>query len=283
MSHKKLRQGIIKTCIEMNHSGLNQGTSGNVSHRIEGGMLITPTSLPYERMKNDDIVEMAFDGTYTGKHRPSSEWRFHRDILKNRSDVNVVLHTNSVYSTTLATHERGIPSFHYMVAVAGGPDIRCSPYECFGTQELSNVALEALKDRTACLLGHHGLLVLADTFEKALWRAVEIESLAKMYVHALAIGEPPRLSEKQMAQVIEQIRRMNYGQAPDLDKVKDTPKITRAKAEPAVTITTPVKTTTAKAAAKPAKAPAKIATAPARATPSKTTQKTAPARRVYPK
>jgi L-fuculose-phosphate aldolase len=283
MSHKKLRQGIIKTCIEMNHSGLNQGTSGNVSHRIEGGMLITPTSLPYERMKNDDIVEMAFDGTYTGKHRPSSEWRFHRDILKNRSDVNVVLHTHSVYCTTLATHERGIPSFHYMVAVAGGPDIRCSPYECFGTQELSNVALEALKDRTACLLGHHGLLVLADTFEKALWRAVEIESLAKMYVHALAIGEPPRLSEKQMAQVIEQIRRMNYGQAPDLDKVKDTPKITGDKAEPAVTITTPVKTTTAKAAAKPAKAPAKIATAPARATPSKTTQKTAPARRVYPK
>ncbi len=225
MSHKKLRQGLIETCIAMNESGLNQGTSGNLSHRIEGGMLITPTSMPYDQMKNDDIVEMAFDGTVTGKHRPSSEWRFHRDILRKRSDVNVVLHTHSVYCTTLATHGRGIPSFHYMVAVAGGTDIRCAPYACFGTQELSTVALEALKDRTACLLGHHGLIVLAETYEKAMWRAIEIETLAKMYVHALAIGEPPHLSEKEMAQVIEQMRRMAYGDAPDLDKVKDTPKL----------------------------------------------------------
>ena len=224
MSHKKLRQGIIETCREMNRSGLNQGTSGNVSHRIEGGLLITPTSLPYDRMKPDDIIEMKFDGSYEGRHRPSSEWRFHRDLQQKRPDINVVLHTHSVYCTTLATHERGIPAFHYMVAVAGGTDVRCSPYACFGTKELSEVAFEALKDRTACLLGHHGLLVLADTFEKALWRAVEIETLAKMYVHALAIGEPPRLTEKEMAQVIEQMRRMSYGQAPDLDRVGDTPK-----------------------------------------------------------
>jgi len=230
MSPKKLRQGIIRTCIDMNDSGLNQGTSGNLSHRIEGGMLITPTSMPYDKMKNEDVVEMAFDGTYTGKHRPSSEWRFHRDILKNRTDVNVVLHTHSIYCTTLATHERGIPAFHYMVAVAGGIDIRCSPYACFGTQELSNFALDVLKNRTACLLGHHGLIVLGDSFETAMWRAIEIETLAKMYVHALAIGEPPRLSEKEMAQVIEQMRRMSYGQAPDLDRVKDTPKTIRAKA-----------------------------------------------------
>jgi len=270
MSHKKLRQGLIETCIEMNESGLNQGTSGNVSHRIEGGMLITPTSMPYDQMKNDDIVEMAFDGTVTGKHRPSSEWRFHRDILQKRTDVNVVLHTHSVYCTTLATHERGIPAFHYMVAVAGGADIRCSPYACFGTQELSDVALEALKDRTACLLGHHGLIVLAETYEKAMWRAIEIETLAKMYVHALAIGEPPHLSDKEMAQVIEQMRRMGYGEAPDLDKVKDTPKLVRVKAvavaekiekieKPArqypKAIKAPVKATSpapAKAAAKPA-------------------------------
>jgi L-fuculose-phosphate aldolase len=111
MSHTKLRQGIIDTCLEMNHSGLNQGTSGNVSHRIPGGMLITPTSLPYAQMKPADIVAMDFDGTYSGRRLPSSEWRFHRDILKNRTDVNVVLHTHSVYCTTLATHELGIPSF----------------------------------------------------------------------------------------------------------------------------------------------------------------------------
>ena len=148
MSHTKLRQGIIDTCLEMNHSGLNQGTSGNVSHRISGGMLITPTSLPYAKMKPADIVAMDFDGTYHGRRLPSSEWRFHRDILKHRSDVNVVLHTHSVYCTTLATHELGIPSFHYMVAVAGGSDIRCSDYACFGTQELSDTALKALEGRS---------------------------------------------------------------------------------------------------------------------------------------
>ena len=222
-----LRAGIVATCREMNRIGLNQGTSGNLSHRTPDGLLITPTSLPYERMRPADIVAMAFDGTYEGRHRPSSEWRFHRDILKSRPDVNVVLHTHSTYSTTLSVHERGIPAFHYMVAVAGGTDIRCSAYACFGTQELSERALEALDGRTACLLGHHGLIVLADTFEKALSRAVEVETLAKMYVHALAIGEPPRLGEAEMAQVIEQIRRISYGHAPDLDAVVDTPQ-TRA-------------------------------------------------------
>ena len=189
----ELRSGIVETCREMNRIGLNQGTSGNLSHRIPDGLLITPTSLPYDRMRAGDIVAMGFDGSYDGPYRPSSEWRFHRDILKNRPDANVVLHTHSIYATTLAVHERAIPAFHYMVAVAGGAEIRCAPYACFGTQDLSDHALDALRDRTACLLGHHGLIVLADTFERALWRAVEVETLAKMYVHALAIGEPRRL------------------------------------------------------------------------------------------
>ena len=219
-----LRSGIVATCREMNRIGLNQGTSGNLSHRTADGFLITPTSLPYDRMGPEDVVAMADDGTFAGRYRPSSEWRFHRDILRARPDQNVVLHTHSTYATTLAVHERGIPAFHYMVAVAGGTDIRCAPYACFGTQELSDHALAARQGRSACLLGHHGLIVLADTFERALWRAVEVETLAKMYVHALAIGEPPRLSEAQMAQVIEQIRRMSYGQAPDLETVTDTPK-----------------------------------------------------------
>jgi L-fuculose-phosphate aldolase len=236
VSHLALRQGIIATCIEVNRSGLNQGTSGNVSHRIDGGMLITPTSLPYERMRPEDIVEMAWDATYVGPHRPSSEWRFHRDILKARPDVNVVLHTHSVYCTTMAVHERAIPAFHYMVAVAGGVDIRCAPYACFGTQELSDVALAALEDRTACLLGHHGLIVLADTFEKALWRAVEIETLAKMYVHACALGDPPVLSQPEMERVMEQMKRMSYGQAPDVGHVSDTPRLRSGKAGDASSI-----------------------------------------------
>lgn len=223
-THARLRQGIVETCREMNRIGLNQGTSGNLSHRIPGGMLITPSSLPYDRMEADDIVTMEHSAEYEGRHRPSSEWRFHRDILKAREDVNVVLHTHSTFSTVVAVHERAIPCFHYMVAVAGGNDIRCAPYACFGTQELSDNALRALEGRSACLLGHHGLIVTAQTFEKALWLAVEVETLAKMYVHALAIGEPPRLSEAEMAQVHEQIRRMGYGQAPDRDGVTDVPR-----------------------------------------------------------
>jgi L-fuculose-phosphate aldolase len=222
--HADLRQGIVDACREMNQNGLNQGTSGNLSHRIPDGMLITPTSLPYERMRAEDVVAMDFAMNYDGIHRPSSEWRFHRDILQARADVNVVLHTHSTFSTVLAVHERGIPCFHYMVAVAGGTDIRCSPYACFGTQVLSDYVVKALEGRNACLLGHHGLIVTAQTIERALWLAVEVETLAKMYVHALAIGEPPHLSEAEMAQVHEQMKRMSYGQAPDLDGVGDVPR-----------------------------------------------------------
>lgn len=220
---RALRQAIIDTCLEMNAKGLNQGTSGNVSHRIEGGLLITPSSIPYGAMQPEDIVTLREDGSYEGRHRPSSEWRFHKDILKARPDVDVVLHNHATYATALSCHERGIPPFHYMTAVAGGHDVRVSTYACFGTQELSDAVLKALEQRFACLMGHHGLLTIAKTLEKALWLAVEVETLAKMYVHALAIGEPPHLPAHEMDRVIEQIRRMSYGQAPDLDDVADTP------------------------------------------------------------
>jgi len=217
LNHRELREGIVETCLAMNASGLNQGTSGNVSHRVPGGMLVTPTSLPYERMTADDVVEMKFDGSFSGKHRPSSEWRFHRDILQARGDIEVVVHTHSVHCAALAVHERHIPPFHYMVAVAGGHDIRCSPYERFGTQALSDVALAALEGRTACLLGHHGLIACGKSFENALWLATEVETLARMYLLALAIGEPPLLSLEEIGRVREQMTRMSYGKAPDLD------------------------------------------------------------------
>jgi L-fuculose-phosphate aldolase len=224
IDHLDLRRAIVATAREMNAKGINQGTSGNLSHRAEGGLLITPTSLPYERMEPEDIVLLRWDGSYAGRHRPSSEWRFHRDILQRREDVDVVLHNHATYTTTLACHERGIPPFHYMTAVAGGHDIRVSSYACFGTQELSDAILKALEGRHACLMGHHGMVTVAKSLEKALWLAVEVETLAKMYVHALALGEPPHLPAHEMDRVIEQIRRMSYGQAPDLDHVMDSPK-----------------------------------------------------------
>jgi len=216
----ELRREMVDICRRMNSSGINQGTAGNLSVRTEDGFLITPSSLPYDVMTPDDLVEMDFDGTYVGR-RPSSEWRFHRDILRARDDINVVLHCHSIYATTLACHHKTIPAFHYMTGVAGGTTIRCAKYATFGTQALSDYALEALEGRLACLLGQHGQISLGKTLESALWLAIEVETLSRMYVQALTLGEPPILPDEEMERVIEQMRRMSYGQAPDAEGVND--------------------------------------------------------------
>ncbi|MDR7032041.1 class II aldolase/adducin family protein [Mesorhizobium sp. BE184] len=220
MSDRAQREEMVAICRKMNSSGINQGTAGNLSLRVGKGFLITPSGLPYDTMTPEDIVEMDFDGTYLGR-RPSSEWRFHRDILKARDDIDVVLHCHSVYATTLACHHKTIPSFHYMTGVAGGTTIRCAEYATFGTQALSDNALVALKDRLACLLGQHGQISLGKNLEAALWLAIEVETLSRMYVQALTLGEPPVLSDEEMARVIEQMRRMSYGLAPDAEGTND--------------------------------------------------------------
>jgi L-fuculose-phosphate aldolase len=224
LSNAGLRNGMVDICRRMNSSGINQGTAGNLSARIDGGFLITPTSLPYERMTPDDIVEMGFDGSYAGRHRPSSEWRFHRDILKSRTDIDVVLHCHSIYATTLACHHKTIPSFHYMTGVAGGTTIRCARYATFGTQALSDNAIEALDGRLACLLGQHGQISLGKTLDRALWLAIEVETLSRLYVQALTLGDPPVLSDEEMARVLQQMQKMSYGQPPDADGINDVPR-----------------------------------------------------------
>ena len=152
------RQSIIDACLRMNVTGINQGTSGNISLRHGDGMLITPTSTPYDAMKPEQIVYMHLDGSHDPAQRPSSEWRFHRDILKARPEVNAIVHAHPPYSTMLAIMGMEIPPVHYMVAVAGGDTIRCAPYATFGTQELSEHAVRALEGRLACLLAHHGMI-----------------------------------------------------------------------------------------------------------------------------
>jgi L-fuculose-phosphate aldolase len=216
-----LRGEMVDICRRMNSSGINQGTAGNLSVRCGSGFLITPSGRPYDTMTADDIVEMEFDGTYVG-HRPSSEWRFHRDILKARTDIDVVLHCHSIFATTLACHHKTIPSFHYMTGVAGGTTIRCADYATFGTQALSDNALVALKDRLACLLGQHGQISLGKNMEAALWLAIEVETLSHIYVHALMLGEPRILPDEEMTRVIEQMKRMSYGLAPDAQGVNDS-------------------------------------------------------------
>ncbi|MFN0115173.1 MAG: class II aldolase/adducin family protein [Paracoccaceae bacterium] len=217
---KKLRSAMVETCRKMNAVGINQGTSGNLSVRHGEGFLITPSSMPYDIMQPEDLVEMDFAGTYSGR-RPSSEWRFHRDILKARGDVSVVLHTHSLAATTLACHHRTIPAFHYMIGVAGGTTIRCAQYATFGTQELSDAALTALEGRKACLLGQHGQIALGTSLEGALWLAVEVETIARMYLGALALGEPPVLSDEEMERVIGQMKRMSYGLGPESEGSND--------------------------------------------------------------
>ena len=195
---------IIETAQAMEARGINSGMSGNVSTRVDGGMLITPSSVDYRRMEPADIVFVDTEGSWTASNdrRPSSEWRFHLDVLNARPETNAVVHAHPVSATALACHRRGINSFHYMVAVAGGQDIRCADYATFGSKELSTNVLVALTDRRACLLANHGLIAIGNTLDQALDLAVEVETLAAQYLAALALGEPKQLSPAQMDEVL---------------------------------------------------------------------------------
>jgi len=209
-----LRSAVVATALAMNARGINRGKSGNVSARWVGegfdGFLVTPTGLPYDETGPDDIVAMTEDGEAPGARLPSSEWRFHRDIYRARPEVNAIVHTHAPFATTLACHSRGIPAFHYMVAIAGGRDIRCAPYATFGTQALSDHVTAALAGRRACLLAHHGMIAVGASLPGALALAVEVETLAEIYLHSLVIGEPPVLSEAEMDVVLA--RFATYGQ-----------------------------------------------------------------------
>ena len=222
MNGQALREAIIATALQMNALRINQGKSGNVSARYaapEGssvdGFLITPSGLRYEDTKPEDLAWMSLSAAdeqaFSGPRLPSSEWRFHRDIYRARSDVRAIVHTHGVHSTTLACLDRPIPAFHYMVAIAGGADIRCAAYATFGTQELSDAVLLALQDRHACLLSHHGMIATGATLAAALALALEVETLAQMYAQALQIGEPRVLPDSEMERVVEKFR--TYGQS----------------------------------------------------------------------
>ena len=209
------REAMIATCRRMNAEGLNSGTSGNLSVRIDGGLLITPSGIDYEAMKPEQIVEMDMEGRYYGDYVPSSEWRFHYDILRARPDVGSVIHSHAPYCTILACCLLDIRPVHYMVAVAGGSVIKCSGYAPFGTPELSRLALDALGPRNACLLGNHGVIAVASGPEKALELLREVENLARISHGARMLNGGVTLTEADMAVVLKRMR--TYGkQAADL-------------------------------------------------------------------
>lgn len=219
-SGEDLRARVIDACRELTRRGLTYAKSGNVSVRVdEQRFFVSPTGMDYEVLEADDIPLMHLDGRWFGRRRPSSEWRFHRDIFKSRVDVGAIVHTHSPKATALACTGRGIPAFHYMVAVAGGSDIRCAPYHTFGSQELSAAALAALKDRRACLLSNHGVIATGADLRAAISLAGEVENLAEQYCAALTLGEVRILDDAQMRCVLEKFRTYGQQDAADPDLV----------------------------------------------------------------
>ncbi|MCM2477260.1 class II aldolase [Rhizobium sp. CG5] len=205
-----LRTELIEACRSMNRLGINKGTAGNISVRHGDGFLISPTGIPYDKLAPEHVVAMQWDATYKGDVLPSSEWRFHRDILMARPDLHAVVHTHSTYATSVSILEKDIPAIHYSIAGAGGPSIRCAPYEIFGSQELADRVVEALQDRRACLMAHHGVIAGHGSIARALALAVTVEELAHQYLLCLPFGEPPVLTDGQIAAVLEKFK--TYGQ-----------------------------------------------------------------------
>jgi L-fuculose-phosphate aldolase len=211
-----LRRQLIATAQGMTAAGLNKGTAGNLSVRVEtddaaqAGFLITPTGMDYATLKAEDIVFMHLDGTHTGKREPSSEWRFHRDVYAARPAAAAILHAHSPFATSLACLRRDIPAFHYMIARFGGNIVRCADYATFGTQALSDAVLSALETRQACLLANHGMLVFGSDLAQAFKLGVELETLCEHYWRACQLGAPVLLDAKEMVTVLEKFS--TYGQ-----------------------------------------------------------------------
>ncbi|MDQ7251703.1 class II aldolase/adducin family protein [Dongia sedimenti] len=226
------RKSIIQAALSMNALGINQGTSGNVSVRYGERMLITPSGVPYEELDPRDLcaTQIKKDGkSWEGELNPSSEWRFHLNIYQNRPDVGAIVHTHSTYATVLAICGKPIPAVHYMVAASGGTEIRIAKYATYGTEQLSKNALEALKDRTCCLLKNHGVIATGPNLKRALWLASEVETVARQYYLSLAIGGGDIIPDDEINRIIEGFKA--YG---PLSKPKDIPALKKPAKKAAV-------------------------------------------------
>jgi L-fuculose-phosphate aldolase len=206
-----LRRAMIAQCRRMNAIGLNQGTSGNISARCGGRMLITPSAVPYDEMEPEMIAAMPIEGegAWEGSVAPSSEWRFHLDLTRSRPDIGAIVHSHAIHCTTLAIARRPIPALHYMIAAFGGTDIRCADYATFGTEALSRAVLAAMQGRNACLMANHGMIAAGPDLDQAMWLAVELETLARQYFNTLLIGGPVLLGEAEIADAAKSFA--NYG------------------------------------------------------------------------
>ena len=203
----KQAEEVIKYAKMLNTENLSALRSGNISVRHNDGFLITPSGVKYSSLKIDDIVFVSLNGQFDEKkQKPSSEWKFHRDIYKNKREANAIVHSHSTNATAVSAHGKSIPAFHYMVALAGGNDIKCADYATFGTEELSNNVIRALENRKACLMSNHGQVAFEKSLDKAFELAQEIENICQQYINALKLGEPKILSINEMNKILEKIK-----------------------------------------------------------------------------
>ena len=206
---RKIKAEIIKYSKMLNSRKLSALRSGNISARYKEGFLITPSGKKYSSLKTKDIVFVSLEGKFDNKKSiPASEWQFHQDIYKNKKEAEAIVHAHSTNATAVSTHKRGIPSFHYMVAMAGGHDIKCAKYATFGTRDLSKNILKALKGRKACLIANHGQIAFEENLPKAFELAEEVENISLQYITSLKLGKPKILSKNEMKKVLSKAK--NY-------------------------------------------------------------------------
>ena len=215
MKNLKEREEVIEYSLKLNSTNLSPLRSGNISVRAKeddiDGYLITPSGKKYETLKPEDIVFMGFNEEVENNdsaNKPSSEWRFHRDIYVNKKDAQAIVHAHSPHATAVSSHGKAIPPFHYMIALAGGEDIQCAEYATFGTKELSNNVIKALENRTACLMSNHGQVAFGKNLEDTFELAQEIENICHQYTIALKLGKPKILSFEEMKKVLDKAK--NY-------------------------------------------------------------------------
>ena len=224
MKEQELRAAIVAQCRAMNAAGLNQGTAGNISARLGEAMLITPSAIPYDVMRPDMLARMPLNGDYgawSGAHTPSTEWRFHLDIMRARPDVGAIVHCHPVYATALSMLHKPIPAAHYMIAVFGGPTVRCTGYAPYGTKELSELAVAGLEARNGVLLGNHGLIAVGETLTQAMWRATDSRLSPGCTIRADCWGTR-RAFRRGIMRTVERFK--SYGQGLDSDAAPEKAK-----------------------------------------------------------
>ena len=205
------KKEVIKFAKMLNDKKLSALRSGNISLRYKNGFLITPSGQKYSSLKEKDIVYINLDGEYNKNQNPSSEWRFHQDIYNSKKNAKAIVHSHSTNATALSTHNKKIPSFHYMVALAGGVDIKCAKYATYGTRELSKNILKALNNRSACLIANHGQIAFGENLESAFELAEELENICHQYINTIKLGDPKILSSSEMDVILEKVKNYKKG------------------------------------------------------------------------